>query len=141
MCTIPKIRRAFIVFASRSFSRLLALHFHALKWQVATSPAATAPSYHFPFHNSIFADLSALYFRRPLLSSHLALFIPSNRSSFPCLRVAVSYKPGGICAQLPLSVLQSIFADLSTLQFSHSFIAFASRSFYRLLALHLQALT
>ncbi len=99
----PKNRRAFIICASRSFSRLLALHLYALKWQLATSPALSAPSYHFSFHNSIFADLSILYFRRPSLSSHLALFFPSTRSSFPCLRVAVGYKPGQICAQLPLS--------------------------------------
>ncbi len=72
-----KIRRAFIAFASRSFSRLLALHFHALKLQLATSPAVSAPSYHFPFHNSIFVDLSTLYFRRPSLCPHLAfLFFP-----------------------------------------------------------------
>jgi hypothetical protein len=101
-----KNRRAFIIFASRSFSRLLALHFHALKWQLATSPALSAPSYHIPFHNSIFADPSTLFFRRPSLSSHLVLFFSSTRSSFPCLRVAVSYKPGRICAQLPLSAPQ-----------------------------------
>ncbi len=85
------------------FSCLLALHFHALKRQLAVSPAVSAPSYHIPFHNSTFADLSTNYFRRPLLSSHLALFSPSTCSSFPCLRVAVSYKPGRICAQLQLS--------------------------------------
>ena len=33
-------------------------------------------------------------------------FFQSTRSSFPCLRVAVSYKPGRICAQLPLSAPQ-----------------------------------
>ncbi len=58
--------------ASRSLSRLLALHFHALKWQLATSPAVYTPSYHFPFHNSISVDLSTLYVRRPSLSLHLA---------------------------------------------------------------------
>jgi len=95
---------SYIVFASRSlFFRRLALRFHAFEWQLATSPAGSAPSYHFPFHNSIFADLSTLYFRRPSSSSHLALFFPSTRSSCPCLRVALSYKPGRICAQLPLS--------------------------------------
>ena len=39
-------------------------------------------------------------------SSHLAPFFSSTRSSCPCRRVAVSYKPGRICAQLPLFVPQ-----------------------------------
>ncbi len=57
---------------------------------VATSPAVSAPSYHFPFHSSIFADLSTPHFRCPSLSSHLALFSPSTCTSCLCLRVKSS---------------------------------------------------
>ena len=115
----------------------------------------------------------------------ISLFFSPTRSSHPCLRVAVCYKSGWICAQLPFSVprfrirrslysslstffhccrislflsstrssftflqarrvsyhfsfCNSIFADLSTLQFRHSFIVFASRSFSRRLFLPLR---
>ena len=57
-----------IVFASRSFfPRRLALCFHAFEWQLATSPAGSALSYHFPLHNSIFANLSTLQFRHSFI--------------------------------------------------------------------------
>ena len=42
------------------FSRRLALRFRAFEWQLATSPAGSALGYHFPLHDSIFADLSTL---------------------------------------------------------------------------------
>ena len=60
---------SFVVFASRSyFFRRLALRFHAFEWQFATSPAESALSYHFPLHDSIFADLSTLYFRQSFIA-------------------------------------------------------------------------
>ncbi len=65
---------------------------------------AQLPIFRSPFPSSpIF-----LLFTSDVLSllSHLALFFSSTRSSFTFLQVAVSYKPGRICAQLPLSVLQ-----------------------------------
>ena len=128
------MRRAFIVFASRSSSRLLALHFHAFKWQLAKSPAAIAPSYHFPFHNSIFADLSTLKFRRPSLSSHLALL---------CLRLyafewQLATSPAGSALSYHFPLHDSILADLSTLHFRQSFIVFVSRSISRRLSLPLR---
>jgi hypothetical protein len=60
----------------------------------------------------------------------ISFFFSSTRSSFPCLKVAVSYKSGRICAQLPFSVPQfnlrrSLYSLLPT-----SFIVFASRSFF-----------
>ncbi len=59
LCSI--LPTSFVVFASRSFffSRL-ALRFHAFEWKLATSPAGSALSYHFPLHDSIFADPSTL---------------------------------------------------------------------------------
>ena len=59
----------------------------------------SAPSYHFPFHSTIFVDLSTLNFRRPSLFSHLAIF--PRRLSL-CFHATI-YKPGRICAQLALS--------------------------------------
>ncbi len=74
-----------VVFSSSSrlvlFFRLLALHLLALQWQLAKSPALSAPSNHFPFHYSIFADLSTLYFRGPYLGNclRISLFPPHCR--------------------------------------------------------------
>ncbi len=50
------------------FSRRLALYLNSFKWQLATSPAGSALSYHFPFYNSIFADLSTLRFRHSFIA-------------------------------------------------------------------------
>ena len=49
------------------FPRRLALRFHAFEWQLATSPAGSALSYHFPLHDSILADLSTLHFRQSFI--------------------------------------------------------------------------
>ena len=64
------------------FSRLLALHVHAVEWQLATSPAGSAPSYHFSFHNSIFA--ASLHFR------HAFIVFLSRRLAHHFRRVVVS---------------------------------------------------
>ena len=68
------------------FSRLLALHVHAVEWQLATIPAGSAPSYHFSFHNSIFA--ASLHFRHAFIVFASRSF-SSTRSSF-FRRVVVS---------------------------------------------------
>jgi hypothetical protein len=132
------IRRAFIVFASRSFSRLLAFHFHAFDWQLATSPAATAPSYHFPFHKSIFADHSTIYFRRPSSPSHLALFPRRLALCFHAFEWQLATSPAGSALSYHFPLHDSILADLSTLHFRQSFIVFAPRFISRRLSLSLR---
>jgi hypothetical protein len=107
----PKTRRNFIVFASRFFS------------------------YHFPFHNSIFTDLSALYFRRPSLSSHLALIFRRLAIRFHAFEWQLATSPDGSALRYHFLFHNSIFADLSTLQFRHSFIVLAARSISRRLSL------
>ena len=90
-CTIPiYIRRPFIVFALRSFFRLPALHLHAFEWRLATSPAGSAPSYNFSFHNSIFADLPTLHSFILLPSSHLALYFVDSHFHYGTLPSSLS---------------------------------------------------
>ena len=60
----------------------------------------------------------------------ISFFFSSTRSSFPCLKVAVSYKSGRICIQLPFSVPQfNLCRSLYSLS-PTSFIVFASRFFF-----------
>ncbi len=119
------------------FSRLLALLFHALNWQLATSltsPAVSALSYHFPFNNSTFADLSVLYFRSPSLYSHLAFSFLFRRLALRFhdfeFQLATSRAGSALIYHFPFH--NSIFADL---QFRHSIIVFAYRSIFRRLSL------
>ncbi len=94
--------------ASRSFFRLLALYCHAFEWQSRYKSGRICAQLPVPFsvpefhlRRSIYSSLSTV-FQCPRIS----LFFSSTRSSFTFLRVAVSYKLGRICAQLPLSVPQ-----------------------------------
>ena len=63
------------------FFRRLAFHLHSFEWQLAKSPAGSALSYHFPFYNSIFADLSTHKFSHSFIVFASRFF--SRRLSLP----------------------------------------------------------
>ncbi len=98
------------------FSRLLARHFHACEWLLATSPAASAPSYY------IFANLSTLHFRYFfIVFAFLSLFLFDSLfhygygifpSSFPSSIDASSLR---ICRR-PLAF---VFSDVCNLKSGH----------------------
>ena len=108
------------------------------KWQLATSPAVSAPSCHFPFHNSIFADLSTLYFQRPSSSSHLAFFSRRLALRFHAIEWQFATSPAESALSYHFPLHDIILADLSTLYYRQFFIDFASRSVSRGLFLPLR---
>jgi hypothetical protein len=105
-----------------------------LRVAVSYKPGRICSSYHFPFHNANFADLSTLHFRPSFIVFASRSFFPSISSLFLCLRMAVSYKPGRICAQLPLSVPQlhlrrSIYSSITPFFYRRRISLFFSSTF------------
>ncbi len=84
-------------------------------YTVATCSAVSAPSYHFPFHKSIFADLSTLFFRRPSLFSHLAFFSRRLALRFHAFEWQLATCPAGSALSYHFPLHNSTFADLYTL--------------------------
>ena len=79
--------------------------FPCLKVAVSYKSGLICAQLPFRFRSTIQSSPISLLFTSDVLHClRISLFFYlSTRSSFPCLRVAVSYKPGRICAQLPLS--------------------------------------
>jgi hypothetical protein len=107
----------FIALAPRSFFRLLATSsfcfiYHATESQPQIRPdlcPANTRAFSFTIPSSPISFYPAL---PPFSSSLHLVFFSVDCSTFPFLRVAVSYKPGQIFASLLLPVPRIIFADI-----------------------------